>query len=470
MRNMITSICLFLIIGKAPAQQPAKFPADSVQQGARELFAELSLKHPGFYRYHAKPVMDAFIDSTLQTMRDSLTEVQIYRKLKPVIAKIGCSHTDISTSAAYKNRLKAKPTLLPLQVLVQGQRAFITKNHSPDAALPIGSELLKINGRPVAAVIGQLLAAIPADGYNESEKLLLLQHKFAEWYRAICEVTERFQLTVGTEGGEKEYLLQGVASTVFPLPVSMQGERLSFHMQESLAVLTIRSFARSEIKAAGQHYKSFLGKAFKTLHNQQVPSLVLDLRYNTGGTDAHAALLCSYLMNKPYRYWNRIEVTKAFAESIKGLAGFIYGRPTPTDSLYQWKKSKFTREFDYYEPQKPAKYSYPGKLYVLINGLCLSSCSDLTAVLSHHKRAVFVGQETGGGYQGNTSGLMPEVKLPTGLTVTVPLLKYTNAVTPGVNHGRGTMPDHPVEPTLQAVIAGIDLEMKHVLNLIHQSR
>jgi C-terminal processing protease CtpA/Prc len=320
----------------------------------------------------------------------------------------------------------------------------------------------------MAAIIRQLLAAIPSDGYNESEKTLLLQHKFAEWYRSICEVTERFHLAVRTGQGEKEYMLNGVNSTVFPLPASLQGERLSLQVQDSLAVLTIRSFAKSEIKAAGQHYKSFLRKAFKKLNDQQVPYLVLDVRYNTGGTDAYAALLCSYLMNTPYRYWNRIEVTKAFAESIKGLPRVIYGKPTPTDSLYQWQKSRFTREFDFYEPQKPAKYNYQGKIYVLINGLCLSSCSDLTAVLSHHKRAIFVGQETGGGYQGNTSGLMPKVALPTGLTVTVPLLKYTTAVDPGVNYGRGTMPDHPVAPTLQEVIEGIDVEMKYVLNLINE--
>lgn len=470
MRNILIPLFCLLVLAKLPAQQLelAAYPADSVRQGMSELFTELSKKHPGFYRYHAKTVMDAFVDSTLQTVRDSLTEVQIYRKIKPVFAKIGCLHTDVSTSLAYQNWLKSTNTLLPLRVYVQGQRAFIIQNHSSDSTLPIGSEVLKINGNAVTVLIRQLLAAIPSDGYNESEKILLLRHNFAEWYRAICEVTERFHLTVRTGPEEKEYTLQGVNSAVFPLPAVLQGERLNFQVQDSLAVLTIRSFAKNEIKAAGQHYKSFLRKAFKKLHREQVPCVVLDLRYNTGGTDANAALLCSYLMNTPYRYWSRIEATKAFAESIKGLAGVIYRKPTPTDSLYQWRKSRFTREFDFYEPQRPAKYHYKRKLYVLINGLCLSSCSDLTAILSHNKRAVFVGQETGGGYQGNTSGLMPEVKLPTGLTITVPLLKYTNAVTPGVNHGRGTIPDHPIVPTVQEVIEGSDVEMKYVLNLMRK--
>jgi C-terminal processing protease CtpA/Prc len=325
-----------------------------------------------------------------------------------------------------------------------------------------------VNGKPVAAIIPQLMGAIPADGYNVSEKILLLQYKFAEWYRAICEVTDHFTITVGTAQEEKEHKLKGVHDTVFPVPASLQGERLSFRLRDSLAVLTVRSFAGSDIKAAGQHYKSFLKRAFKQLDRYKVPHLIIDLRYNTGGTDANAVLLCSYLMKEPYRYWDRIEVTRPFAESIKGLARIVYRKPIPTDSLYQWRKSLFTREFNFYKSQHPAKHNYKGKVYVLINGLCLSSCSDLSAVLSHYKRAIFVGQETGGGYQGNTSGLMPKVKLPTGLIVTVPLLKYTNAVNPDVNFGRGTMPDHPVMLTPEAFTGGLDAEMEYTINLINK--
>jgi hypothetical protein len=31
------------------------------------------------------------------------------------------------------------------------------------------------------------------------------------------------------------------------------------------------------------------------------------------------------------------------------------------------------KEFDYYEPQEPAKMNFKGNSYLLINGLCLSS-------------------------------------------------------------------------------------------------
>jgi hypothetical protein len=37
----------------------------------------------------------------------------------------------------------------------------------------------------------------------------------------------------------------------------------------------------------------------------------------------------------------------------------------------------------------------------------MSLCADVAAILSFNKKAICIGQQTGGGYQGNNSGLMP---------------------------------------------------------------
>jgi len=41
----------------------------------------------------------------------------------------------------------------------------------------------------------------------------------------------------------------------------------------------------------------------------------------------------------------------------------------------------------------------------------MSSCADVVAILSYNKKALFIGDETGGGYQGNNSGMTPETKV-----------------------------------------------------------
>ena len=144
----------------------------------------------------------------------------------------------------------------------------------------------------------------------------------------------------------------------------------------------------------------------------------------------------------------------------------FYRKPLKKDSTYHWQTTWFTNEFDYYKMQKPAKFPFEGRVFLLTNGLCLSSCADVVAILAHNRKVKVVGQESGGGYQGNTSGIMPKTKIPTGLEITVPLLKYTNAVDPMVNIGRGTIPDYLVIPTLDDWIEKKDIEMEFVMGLI----
>ncbi len=476
MKRVLLVCFLFMSATAAYGQDKLKFTPekmyhpDSIRKEMKDLMVELSKKHPGFYRYQSRSEVDNYMDSTFQTIRDSLTVLEAYRKLKPIMAKIGCLHTGVTLSDEYSHYLEQHPNLLPLQVNFQDGKAYAVKNYSSNPAIPLGAELRRINGKPLDDIVQRLLATIPSDGYNQTEKFQLLNHRFPFWYRSMEEVTERFSVTFVTSQGEMDYVMDGVKEPVFPKPgfelLSSGLKRLTFERKEEVGILTVRSFARSDIKSGRQNFKRFIGQTFKELKKVQTKNLVLDLRGNTGGTDANAALLCTYLMEKPYRYWDRIEVTEPIAKSIKGKHRLFYRKPIRKDSTYQWQKTWFTREFDFYQPQRPAKKHYEGKLYVLINGLCLSSCSDLTAILSHNRRAVFIGEETGGGYQGNTSGLMPKVKVAQAFIVTVPLLKYVNSVDSSVNVGRGTMPDYFVRPTAPDVINQTDVEMNYTLDLI----
>jgi C-terminal processing protease CtpA/Prc len=177
-------------------------------------------------------------------------------------------------------------------------------------------------------------------------------------------------------------------------------------------------------------------------------------------------LLASYFFDKPFRYWDKIEVTEAIAKQIKGIYKLFYKKPKQVNGTYQWRKTWLTKEFDYYETQQPARHHFKGKTYIITNGLCLSSCSDFTAILSHNKKAIVVGQETGGGYQCNTSGMMPEQTLPTGLIITIPLQKYTNAVDLTKNFGHGTKPDYEIIPTFDDWTHKKDIELEFIHQLI----
>lgn len=114
--------------------------------------------------------------------------------------------------------------------------------------------------------------------------------------------------------------------------------------------------------------------------------------------------------------------------------------------------------------------NFKGNTYLLTNGLCLSSCADFTAVISYNRKALVIGQETGGGYQGNTSGILSKATIPTGLIITIPLQKYTNAVDPDKNIGRGTQPDHEIVTAFENWINKQDSELDYTIGLINKKQ
>jgi hypothetical protein len=467
----LLSPCLIAQENEFNAQK--KYSPDSLKRWAKSLFVESSRKHPGFYRYTPKEKFDYLIDSTAQTITDSLTELEYYRKLKPLFAQIGCLHTGVTLSESYQNYLDKTPTLLPLEVFIDAdKRILITKSYAVNQNLPIGGELLSINSNSISGILEKLLRAIPSDGFNETEKVLLLNHRFSFWYQTIIEVTPTFTVEIKKDEVVSTYLLAGTSSQAFPSMVSTESSDenvLEFNLADGTGILTIHSFAKTTIKAHGQSFKKFIKATFRELKKMGIENLIIDLRYNTGGSDGNAAYLASYFFDKPFRYWEKIEVTEAVAKEIKGVNRLFYKKPVKVDSSYRWRKSWATKDFDYYKEQQPAKGHFEGRTYLITNGLCMSSCADITAILSHNNLAKVIGQETGGGFQGNTSGIMPTVEIPTGLQITIPLQKYTNAVDPNKNFGHGIIPDFEIAPTFDDWVSKTDTEMEFVMELIREN-
>lgn len=474
MRLLIFGIFI-LLTTKLAAQEnqfnpSKKYHPDSLIHWTKSVMDEISEKHPGFYRYTTKEKFGNLIDSTSMTINDSLTELDYYKKIKPLFAQIGCLHTGLSLSKEYQNHLDNTSTLIPIEIFIDSaKKVLITKNYDKSQDIQVGSEVVSINSRPISDILNELLKAIPSDGFNQTEKTLLLNHRFSFWYQTIIEVTKTFIIEVNTNEVSKTYELNGVSKNVFPPLKSLETNfknPLEFEIVNNIGILKVHSFAKSTIKSNGQKFKKYIKATFKEIKRNEVKNLIIDLRYNTGGTDGNAAYLASHFFDSSFRYWNRIEVTEAIAKEIKGVYRLFYKRPRKIDDSYHWRKTWLTKEFDYYQTQKPAKRNFKGNSYILTNGLCMSSCSDFVAILSHNKKAIIIGQESGGGFQGNTSGMMPTAKIPTGLLVTVPLQKYTNAVDLNKHFGRGTIPDYEVSPTFDNWVNKKDAELEFVLRLI----
>ena len=217
---------------------------------------ELGKKHPGFYRYTPKARFDFLIDSTTQTIQDSLNELSFYRKIKPLFAQIGCLHTGISLSEACNNYLDSTSALLPLEVFIdKDKKVYVVKNYANNnPSIPLKAEILSINEHPIGEILHTLIKAIPADGYNETEKILLLNHRFAFWYQTMIELSENFSIHTKFQEKLETHVVRGVNKALFPTLASLESadvKQLNLNIVDKTGILTIHSFAKSVIKKIG---------------------------------------------------------------------------------------------------------------------------------------------------------------------------------------------------------------------------
>jgi C-terminal processing protease CtpA/Prc len=207
------------------------------------------------------------------------------------------------------------------------------------------------------------------------------------------------------------------------------------------------------------------------LSEKNIPYLIIDLRDNGGGEDLWGKILFAYLMDKPYTYYNSLELNKTSFSVLDHTDA-----PDIAKMLQKRTKKNAKGTFDLLVhpnlgEQKPLKPAYKGKAYVLINGRSFSGSGETTSLMHYHKKAVFIGEECGAGYYGNTSGIMPTLTLPhTKLRIRIPMVRYHMAVSGYDYPDRGIIPDYPFTRTVEDHLKGRDTEMDYVLSLIDKQK
>jgi C-terminal processing protease CtpA/Prc len=219
-------------------------------------------------------------------------------------------------------------------------------------------------------------------------------------------------------------------------------------------------------------YKRFLKSAFLSIRQNGTNNLIIDVRNNEGGKDKRGALLLSWLMDKKFRYYDRLQATtnKKYTVSPYARLPKFYGimrhliKQTDTGT-FVWNHNPNLKM------QKPKKDSYTGKVYILINGGSFSVTSEFAAVAHYLKRATFIGEETGGGYYGNNSGTFMIVTLPNSrLNLGIPMLAYYTAVKDYAFRDHGIIPDHQVSPVIIDILSEKDTVLAYTEELIKNQK
>lgn len=428
--------------------------------------------HPGLYRYNSKAHIDSLFAKTNGLIDREMSQQEFYKLLLPLVVQIKCGHTKFHPDSNWStNFYYNTEKVFPLRLFFQGKKAYAIGNYEDASPIPAGSEVLEINGTSVSDIMDKMLNSFCSDGNNTTFKYIEMSHYFSAYYANLVEGPDTF--TVKYQNG------QGIAETKIPSVSHEKIEQYEKHLAEvannkplnrinfrenETALLTIPSFWEGTEK----NYKQFLKNSFEEINQKKVKNLIIDLRNNEGGIDRRGSLLLSYLMDREFNYYDRLEVTTrkkySFAKQAR-LPGFygIYRHliSKENDGSYRWNHNKNLKV------QKPQKNNFSGNVYVLINGASFSVTAEFAAVTHFLKRATFIGEETGGAYYGNNSGTFVIVTLPNSkLNVGIPMVAYYTAVSGYPFNDRGVVPDYKVEPTVNQILSGEDPVLNFCTKLI----
>lgn len=479
---------------------PDRKYAPAVLQSDYLLFRNILEKlHPSLYWYMPKDSMNYFFDQGYAALKDSMTEPQFRTVLSYVITRVGCGHTSVRNSKAYSNYIDtARLPQFPLILKFWNDTMVVVANlNRGDTVLTRGVQVERINGWTVEKLKDTLFNYIVTDGYSETGKYQYLSSgwNFSTWYKNVIGFTPVFTIDYFDKDGQ-------LKETQTPLfdprydTIRRRGPRppgvvrrpglgpepgrqrrpdkrtrkkreeflvrnLAIDSSGNTAFMTLNTFEH------GHHLVKFFHQSFRTLDEKHVHNLVIDVRTNGGGDATNSTLLTRYIIDKKFKVADSL-----YAVSRNGR----YDRYIQNGFLYHIlmlfassKRADGHYHFGYFERHyfTPLKmYHFNGQVYILTGGNSFSATCLFAGALKGQKNVTLVGEETGGGYYGNTAWMIPDVTLPeTGIRFRLPRYRLVVDKTRDKN-GHGVMPDVPAFPSVEAITKGLDFKTAKVRELI----
>jgi hypothetical protein len=429
------------------------------------LHRALSEAHGGYARFSPRIEIDRRMAEHRARLTRPMTKLEFAGIVSEALAELRDGHArlefDSVTSAAVMSA-----RLFPLRIQLEGSRMVVLLNDTPtDSTIRPGMEVTSINGRSVEVLVKELLPKVSGDGFVETGRRTRLAREFGRLYWLFIEQADSYAIMARDAGRSVTATLPGVLerdrrTTANPVNVTIarQLERLDGPSGNIVAEFLENDIARLRIRAfGGADFRATLDSVFQALRERGTKGLILDLRGNGGGVDQYGALLVAQFVARPFRYFDRIQITtrapsfatwlpRTFEEVRLGTIPDSGGGFLVTAAYHSGVGE-----------QAPARQPFQGKLVVLIDGGSFSTTADVAAQLRSMGRATFVGEETAGTYEGNISGLNALIVLPhSGLRTKIMMYGYWNAVRPPTRPGRGTIPDHVATRRVADVLAGRD--------------
>ncbi|PHV13391.1 S41 family peptidase [Chitinimonas sp. BJB300] len=471
-RRIFLALALFLALfthAWADDVSPMLSPA-ALQADGRLLRETLQALHPGLYRYNSPSQIEAHFQQLQARFRTSQSVAQAYLAFAAFTAQVKCSNTgpDFDNQPDHVRHAVLEAPRLPFYFRWLNERMVITRSFNPE--LPIGTQVLRLDGVPVEQILQALLPLVSADGNNEAQRFSGLE---VQGRRPVEAFDVYWPLRFPLEGRQLQLsVLKPNASRIqqIKLPLQAFADRTAIRQADNnplarwqlrfpnprIALLQMPSWAVGD-----WDWRGFLQQSFQKLAEKQVSELVIDLRGNEGGADAVGDSLLGYLMDQS-------PLPKPMLDKVRYQQVPALLRPhleTADPSFYRWNTvpdadaDGLFALFNGQTATNPLTLLAPGfrgRVVLLVDGSNRAASFQFAQRVRELRRGLLFGRPTGGNLRGSNDGAFMYLRLPgSGIEIDIPLVAHFSTKPEAE---AGLLPDVTINTTPAQIAAGRDSE------------
>ena len=474
----------------AQVASPPTTPADT-QIRAAALQADVAILrrayetlHPGLYRYNTPAQIDVAFRALEVEFQQDRRLAEAYLAFSVFAAKVKCGHTYanfFNQSAAVQAALFQAPRI-PFYFRWLGDRMIVTRSFASDPRIRAGTEVLTLNGVPVAEVLARLMTVARADGNNDAKRVAYLQVEGTSKYEAFDIywplffpstaplVTLRVRKPGASRARTIEVPLASYADRLAAMAASEGADAAADAPLWKLRLLDDRvGYVRMPswvLYNSKWNWQASLVETFETLVKRGTTDLVIDLRDNEGGNDV-GDVIVSHLIAAPVprQAVTRLVRYRAVPDDLVPYLdtwdpSFKNWGPAAIDSTDGFYRLRRDSDDDLGAVIAPALPRYTGRLWVLVSATNSSATFEFAKTVRQNQLGTLVGQPTGGNQRGINGGAFFFLRLPhSGIELDLPLIGQFPG---GDRPDAGLQPDILVVPTVKDIASGRDPELEAV--------
>jgi hypothetical protein len=451
------------MFGSLLAFTQEKYSKEEAVKDIDFLTKKMNQIHPGLYRYQTEENYSSQIKIIKESIKDSISYLDFFNAISPLIYEVKDLHTSFSHSKSYK---RGNDKRLPFAINQLDGKNIIQYNASSDTTLTIGMELMEIDGRPIEEIKDYLKENIGTDNGNIAAKKHYATKILHAYYPKFYQLGDSVSILAKGSDSLVYFRLKTLSKKEFGVNIATKYQtkirkNLTYSVIDStlsLAKINITSFVSqsSPLDVFQSKFGKELKKNFKKVRKDNVQNLVLDFRGNGGGYIPNVSKLMKYVATEPFKMIDTMGLKRSAYYKVFPIQRIM---PPLMAPLFFNKKDKVFRYRANSNPpkRKPKSKAYDGNLYVFMDAASYSATAFSICLLKDMGKAQFIGDIPGGANWGSHAGSWNKLKLPNSkIQIRIPQYRIVHTRLHKTHNNFFVQPDIKVEYSIKDFNENVD--------------